>query len=290
MAKSNPLEVLIYKGDSKRAAVICEAMVAGITKCKDRVLKVVPASSYKHGAVKGDVAVFYGLKDTLLQIYKDYTLAGKKTVLIDLGYWGRHDGGRLSGYHRVVANHLHPNYYYQMISHPPDRFLRFNVKLKPQSKEGEFVLLAGMSAKSAWVFGLEPNEFELRMIKEIKKHTDRPILYRPKPSWDGATPLPGTVYSPPDESIDAALGRSSVVVTHHSNVAIDAISAGKACIVPGHGVGVAVSSPFDKIDDPYFPHEAKRHQWLCDIAYTQWNVKEIQEGKPWKHLKHEGLL
>lgn len=289
MAKANKLNVIIYRGNSKRAHVLCEAMVSGVTKAGDKVISVTPAVNYR-GGIHADVAVFYGLKDNLMRVYKEYIAAGKKTILMDLGYWGRTEGGRLSGYHRVVANNLHPNYYYQMITHDSNRFLKFNVDVKPKDVSGDHVLLAGMSEKAAWVFDLKPLEYEKRMITEIRKHTDKPILYRPKPSWKGAAPLPGTTYSPPDEPLQDALDRSFVVVTHHSNVAIDAIVNGKPCIVTGHGVGMAVSTSLDCLEEPYFPYEEKRMKWLSNIAYTQWNVKEIQAGKPWKHLKKEGVL
>lgn len=289
MAKPDKLTVVIYRGDSKRAYTLCEAMVSGITRTGDKVLSVTPAAKYR-GGVHADVAVFYGLKDNLMRIYKEYIAAGKRTILMDLGYWGRTEGGRLCGYHRVVANSLHPNYYYQMSKHSSDRFLKFGLEVKPVDKSGKYVLLAGMSEKAAWVFNLKPLEYEKRMLAEIRKYTDKPILYRPKPSWRGAGPIDGTTYSPPEEDITEALNRSSVIVTHHSNVSIDAILNGKPCIVTGHGVGMAVSSSVDCIEEPYFPYEEKRMRWLSDIAYTQWTVKEIQAGKPWKHLKREGVL
>ncbi len=289
MAKSDSLSVIIYKGDSRRAHAICESMVSGITRAGDRVLKVIPADKYT-GIVGADVAVFYGLKDNLMKVYRDYTKARKKTILVDLGYWGRTDGGRLKGYHRIVANSLHPNYYFQMFKHSSDRFNKFKIEIKPRDKTGKHVLLAGMSEKAAWVYGLKPLQYERYLINEIRKYTDAPIIYRPKPSWKDAKPIPGTIYSPPTDSIEKALLESYLVVSHHSNVAIDAILHGKSCIVSGHGVGMSVSSPFSNIKDPYFPYEEKRHQWLYDIAYTQWSVKEIVDGKPWRHLKKEGLL
>ena len=38
------------------------------------------------------------------------------------------------------------------------------------------------------------------------------------------------------------------------------------------------------IEDVENPRKGEREQLLYNLAYAQWSVQEIKEGKPWKHL------
>jgi len=289
MANPNrKISINIFVDEGRRSATVCQALYQGAhIKCEARLMNV----SRYDGKPDTDVAAFYGLRGRLLNVFNDYVAAGKKAVLVDLGYWGRHDGGRLSGYHKFTVNDHSPLEYFQKRAHGPDRVNRFQIKLKPMKTKGKHILLAGMSGKGAGVFGYGPGEFERKMVEEIRKVTDRPIIYRPKPSWKDAEPIPGTIYSFEEMSIEAELKRSYAVVTHHSNVAIDALIAG----VPAFVMGKSVASPLCRnniasIEDPYYPEDRERQQLINDIAYCQWNIQEMHVGKPWQHMINEGII
>lgn len=271
-------------------------MARGIRACGD-----VPESLWEHEypncftdrILQGkmpDIAVFYGLEGQLPLIFSDYVASGRWAVYVDLGYWGRREGGRWSGYHKVVVNARHPSAYFRAPQHDRKRISRFRGLLaQPWTESGNHILLAGMGDKGALAEGFAPEEWERGAIERIRKVTDRPILYRPKPSWKTARPIPGTLWSDPQQRvIEQELQNCWAVVTHHSNVAVDALVAGIPTFC-WDGVAAGLSSQsFDEIERPLFPDG--RDAWMADLAYTQWSVEEIAAGACWSHLRSEGLI
>jgi hypothetical protein len=145
-----------------------------------------------------------------------------------------------------------------------------------------------MSDKGALAEGYQPEEWERWAIAEIKKYSKRTIVYRPKPSWKGAKPITGTITSGREREVEQDLRNAWAVVTHHSNVAVDALVAGVPAFCWG-GVALEMSlQTLARIEDPHFPDG--RLQWMADIAYTQWSIAEMRTGLPWVHLKKEGLI
>lgn len=282
------IKVEIFYDHGRRSRALCHAMSVGISRCGDKV--ALRSVVEFNGKPQADVAVFYGLRGRLMKVYHTYQEHGRQTVLMDLGYWKRLDGGRLKGYHKFVVNGIQPNRYYQNFKHEPTRLQTMELDIKPHNPEGEYILVAGMSEKSAGVYGMGPQEFEEDVIQALLEDTNTPIVYRPKPSWPDYKPIQGTKLSKPEDKIEDVLKDCKVVITHHSNVAIDAVVAGKPCIVLGDGVGMEMSSTLADLDNLYFPTDEERLQWLQDISYLQWNVSEIRRGKPWQHFKKEELI
>lgn len=266
-----------------RAAIIARAFVEGIQRAGDMAIH---RQALSHSGVEGDAAVFYGFMDPLPRLMQEYNALGKPAVHIDLGYWGRTQGGQMRGYHKVAVNSRHPTAYFQNREHDGSRVRQFGLHLKPWTG-GRHILVAGMSSKHARVEGVAPQSWERDVIQRLQSLTDRPIWFRPKPSDPKAFPLPGTEYAR-GKSLEQCLTNCHAVVTHHSNVAIDGAIAG----VPNFsalGVATAIGkTDFDKIDDPIYPDGRK--QWLKDIAWCQWNVEEMRNGSCWTHLKNEGLI
>lgn len=277
--------VVIYEiPGNPRSESVCKAMREGIRRLGDIV---VPRVASEFSGIEGDVALFYGFEERMRRIFSSYRKAERSVVYIDLGYWGRLNGGRFSGYHKVVVNGRHPTPYFQHRKHTPDRFGVFDIEIREWAP-GSAILIAGMSDRAAVAAGFAPGEWEKDAIEAIGAMSDRPIIYRPKPSWRGAQPLEGAEYSPREQDVTAALHDCHAVVTHHSNVAIDGLVLG----IPAfcwEGVAVPMSlQSLKKIETPAMPDD--REQWLHDIAWCQWNVSEMAAGKTWAHLKNEGLI
>lgn len=281
------LEVAVYQSNRRRSREICEAMAEGIAKIGDCPI-VIDETTYRTPDFK--IAVFYGLAGNLKRAFDEYKVGGRKVVFIDLGFWDRRlkNKNRYEGYHKISINDRHPTTYFQNRAHAADRIARFNLTVQPWRTSGRYILLAGMSAKSSWVEGFAAEEWERSAVKQLAAVTDRPIIYRPKPSCPNARPIKGTRWSPREEELESLLKDCHAVVTHHSNVAVEGLTAG----VPAFcwdGVAKPMSlQEFGKIDQPLHPEG--REQWLADIAYAQWNLEEMREGLPWRHLKDEGLV
>ena len=283
------LNVIIYQDTTnKRARHLCQAMYVGIRKSGDYV--VVQDINCYDNEIKSDVAVIYGLRDRLLQIFHDHC-EQSHIVFMDLGYFKRTIKNKLDGYHKICVNSMHPNNYFQNKKNPDDRLKKLNIITKPFTKTGNHILVAGMSDKSAGVNGYRAEQYEKDVIQRLRKITKRTIIYRPKPSWGGAKPIDTVGYSSSKQKLKEVFKNCWASVTHHSNVAIDSIIAGIPAFIESPCAAFPVSSlGIADIDKPYYPDNDTLYQWLCDLSYAQWTPDEMRSGKLWSYLKYCGAL
>lgn len=286
MAKVRTQPAVLFSG-KYRSRRIRDACCSGL-----RMVGYDPVVIHERDYTKpvGTFAVFYGLAENLMQAFNDHKAAGITFINVDLGYWGRRSGGRYCGYHKMAINGRHPTEYFNNSNQLPNRFLRQGIEIKPwrESDPDDPILLAGMGPKAAEVAGFRCEYWERRTIRELREYTNRPIIYRPKPSWRQAQPIDGTEFSDKNQSIEPLFKKAHAVVTHHSNVAIDGILNGcPAFCTEGAAVPMALQD-FALIEEPIKPEG--RQQWASNIAYTQWNIKEMFIGRPFQHFIKEGLI
>lgn len=286
-------KVVIYEvRDHKRSRIVCDAMAAGIARHGENVCR---KFEHEYINVEGEVAVFYGLGGRLPRVFREYSQTSK-AAYIDLGYWGRKDGNRWAGYHKISINDRHPTAYFQNRKHDGLRSRTFKLRINHwrKAQEKDHILLAGMGDKGAIAEGYEPEEWEQWAIKTIRDYTKRTIIYRPKPSWKRSKPIGGVGFSkekPTQDKIkglEKALENCCAVVTHHSNVAVDGILKGIPAFV-WKGVATPMGSQdLSLIEAPPIPGD--REQWVNDISYCQWNIDEMRKGVAWAALREEGLV
>lgn len=279
-----PLEVTLFQIEGHhRSRIVVQAMARGIRAAGDKPV-IKPATLYRPN---DGVMVFYGLMGPLAKAIRRQQAAGGTAVYVDLGYWGRRRGGRWSGFHKVAVNSRHPTEYFQKRQHDERRFRALGVSLD-EWKEGRHILVAGMGDKGSIAEGFRPGQWECEAIEALKKVTDRPIIYRPKPSWKGAKPIEGTIFSHPKQRIEDVLADCHAVVTHHSNVAVDGLMMGVPAFCFEGVASTLALSDLSQIEHPERPDA--RFQWACDVAHCQFSVEEMTTGIAWTQLKHEGLL
>lgn len=263
-----------FQPDSRRSRHLAHAMAAGA-----RALGIETFLTPDFSAPAGDVGVAYGWRYPGL--FEAYRAAGGHFVYLDLGWWDRKPKADvLGGFHKVAVDGREPGPYFRG-GFGPERFSAHGLRAAPWRASGSHVLLAGMSAKSAKTRGYGPQEWEMAAIERISAVTSRPIIYRPKPSWGDANPIPGTIFSPPGQPVEAVLRDCWAVVTLHSNVAVDALLAGVPVNV-WEGVAADFSTPLAEIEAPRMPDG--RDQLLADIAWCQWTPAEMASGACWRHL------
>lgn len=263
------MRVACLTSHQSRYRQVAAAMAAGIKRCGDEA-NLVPL---EYSAKGMDCAVMYGWKRRhLLRRYPQFVYA-------DLAYWRRDTHYRLSvgGWspHKYVRAGL-----------PADRLDALGVQVHPWRTGGDELLLVGASAKSMEQHGFRYMQWENAMARHLLKLGGK-VVYRPKPSDPMRTPmnLDGVGYD--ERPINEALDAAACVITHHSNTAIDALAHG----VPVYceiGAGAAFSVARDQIPVP--PQAPGREQFLADVAWLQWSVKEMESGAAWAHLKERGLI
>lgn len=238
------------------------------------------------GRPSSDFAAFYGLSNGLHRIFRDYAEINR-LFFADLGYWHRRKRTRWDGYHKVVLNARHPTVYFNTKPRDPSRFASLGVEIKPWRKSGSHIIVAGMSGKAAAMEGLQPEQWERQTIAALRKLTRRKIIYRPKPNWMGARPIPGSVLDKMT-ALELAFEDCHAIVTHHSNVAVDALMAGIPCICPGGVASLLSSHDLADIENPLMPDG--REQWACNLAWTQWSLEEMRNGAMWEYFRTERIL
>lgn len=283
-----PKIVIYYAQGNNRSLLVAQAMLHGARRIGLEV-SYRPSHTYR-GRPDHDVAVFYGLSDRLRDVFRDYRLRDRKAIYIDLGYFGRRQRSRWDGYHKLVCNDRHPTAYFQSRLHQSDRFDSFNIPIQPwrTTSSKKSILVVGMSAKAAAAEGLEPQQWEREAIGKLLKLTRRPIIYRPKPNWDGAKPIAGSIWGGRDTPLDRAFPATHAVVARHSNVAVDALLAGIPCICPHGAASRLAGHDLAEVENPLMPNG--REQWAADLAFTQYSMAEMAEGTAWKYLLREGLI
>ena len=84
------------------------------------------------------------------------------------------------------------------------------------------------------------------------------------------------------EPLAEALGKAHALVTHSSNVAIEAVVAGVPVFVsPSSAAAPMGLSDLSLIETPVYPD---RDQWLAHLAYCQFSFEEIRSGAAWRML------
>lgn len=271
----------ILKGNGLAMRTV-PVMAHGVKVCGAAV-QIFQASEFVHEHVEVfDVAIFWGYVDVCQAIMNGYRNAGKKAIYLDLAYWHR------DTHYKVAVNDRHPTAYFQKVEHDSIRRKRFVGAIRPY-RVRDCILVAGLSPKGAWAEKLEPaGSWESNAVAEIRKYTTRPIIYRPKPTWVGAPPIPDTMYSSSTVPIGVPLSQAMSVVTYHSNVGVDGLVEGAAVFSTKGVASVMGTSDLSKIEDPLYPGD--REQWLNDVSYCQWSLEEMRDGVCWRHILDEGLL
>lgn len=275
---------VFFSPASARSKMLAKAMQQGIIRSGDKA-RLVNSLTFD-GTINADAAVFYGLSshlDKVFKVYREKSVA----VYIDLGYWQRRINSKYDGYHKVSVNNRHPTAYFQNRQHDAARFKSLGIEIQPWREGGTSILLAGMSAKASQAEGFATEQWERNAARTIRIGTKMPIYYRPKPSWTGARIIQGTLFQRNLE-LAQAFHDCHAVVTHHSNVAVDAVLAGVPVFCTEGVASLMGCTDLTKILQPVRPDG--REQWAADLAWTQFTPTEMANGLPWRVLKAEGVV
>ncbi len=282
------MRVAFLHSDKPRERILADAFLMGARKHGHETFAVALGS--EEMAASYDVVAMVGVKSNL--IYHQQRRRGVRVVMMDKGYArGNIKGGQIRKweYWRVSVDAHSPTARLDRRSFPSDRWNRLGLEVAPWREAGSHILLAGSSAKYHEFHGMkDPTTYNRGVVRTLRGLTDRQIVYRPKPSWQDATPLLKTRYSGPGETIYSALSGAWATVTHGSNVCFESMLLGVPCIILGDGVTKPISSTnLDDIEAPRLASEAERMSLLHALAYYQWTEREFAEGDAWAFLGGE---
>jgi hypothetical protein len=152
---------------------------------------------------------------------------------------------------------------------PPDRFRELDLNIEPWRKSGREIIVCPPTEYFMHAHGC-PDWLETT-LERLRMLTDRPIIVREKPApGEGVTPLP------------KALETAHALVTHSSNVAIEAACLGTPVFVAPESAAAPIGrTDLADIEIPAYPD---RQEWLAHLAYNQFSFEEIGDGRAWHML------
>jgi hypothetical protein len=207
-------------------------------------------------------AAMYGILRGTENIIQQCEWVGRDYYYVDHGYIG---SGHYSGYYRVTKNARQakiPN----NPEYPRDRQEKLGVKLRPWRRHGKHVLVIPITGAVGDFYGIQQDLWLQTAMSEVAKVTDRQIQ----------TKIKGL------GNLEDALKDCWCVVTHSSNVAVNALIEGIPVITLGESVCGSMSWNFPDIEKPHWP---EREWWLRAVCYNQWTLDEMRSGECWRNVK-----
>lgn len=155
-----------------------------------------------------------------------------------------------------------------------DRFKKLDVSIEPWRRSGRSIIVCPPTDFFAAAHGCE-NWLE-ETLTQLRLETDRPIVVRAKPqAGEKSVPL------------REALRDAHALVTHSSNVAIEAACLGTPVFVSPTSAAAPIGwTDIGKIETPRYP---TRDGWLAHLAWSQFTFEEFANGEAWRNIQmHEG--
>lgn len=270
--------LVFFASDKPREQELSRNFISGAKrhgwKCEVR-----PLSPEAPNLTGLDAIAMVGVKSK--RLFDAAKRAGVIPIMLDKGYVRtRAEGSRVWEFWRVAVDGHHPTRTLMLRKRSADRWNALHLQTQSWHRSGSHILIAGSSAKYHAFYDLpEPNAYYSQLVDDIRERTDRPIVYRPKPSYRDAVPIEGTRFSSDEETIADALWGAHCLVTHGSNACFEAALLGVPSIILGDGVAAPISSrDLDMVERAPC---GKREQWLANLAYCQWTEQEMREGTAW---------
>lgn len=240
-----------------------------------------------------DVAViwsvlFHGRMAGNKPIWDYYRKTGRNVIVLEVG------GIKRGTTWKVGLNGINRDAYFGPSNRDGVRSCNLGLELKPWRTNGEYILMCGQHDKSLQWQGMpRMSQWFLQIYNEIRKHTDRPIIFRPHPRCRLEHIERGLkyVYRQDPRHIDGTyddfdMGFDNVwaTISHSSNPGIHSVIQGIPSFVSHHSLAYDVANDIDFLHDIEKPCMSERQQWLNDYAWTEYTVEEIANGLPLKHL------
>lgn len=283
------------KDEIKHQAYAISTALRDATKLYKDDFEVVHNATFQDIDYDVDVACIWGLMGNAPQIVSRYTARNKHVVMFDKALI-RHLGAGGHGTFRVGIDGPSPIKYMMRVPRSFERFERRRIdianRVGGQSILRPHVLYCGSSQKYCDYYDLgEANAYAENLFQQLREIAKKiSIVYRPKPSWQGAREIEGTRFSGSGTTLKRELEKANLLITHGSAASVEAIVAG----VPVIALGPCAARPVAGLEitnetvlDPYFPSDPARYQWLWNLAYCQWNVDELQSGEAWGFIRNE---
>ena len=195
---------------------------------------------------------------------------------------------------KVGLNGINRDAYFGDSNNDDSRKRLLGLEVKPWRTSSKYILLCGQHDKSLQWQGMPSmSNWFLNTYDEIRKHTDRPIIFRPHPRCRLEHIERGLKHVYRQEprhvngtydSFDMGFNDIHCTISYSSNPGIHSIIEGVPAFVSTHSLAYDVANDIDFLHDIENPVMPDRTQWLNDYAHTEYTIDEISQGIPLKRL------
>jgi hypothetical protein len=152
-----------------------------------------------------------------------------------------------------------------------DRLKRLSLDIQPWRKKGRSIVVCPPT--EYFIAAHDCADWLEKTLATLRLETDRPIIVREKPKA-------GEAFVP----LAKALRNAHALVTHSSNVAIEAACLGTPVFVSSTSAAAPIGqTDIGLIETPRYP---ERDAWLAHLAYSQYSIGEIRDGTAWNIIKY----
>lgn len=241
--------------------------------------------------MNADVAViwsvlFHGRMASNKLVWEQYRRTGRKVIVLEVG------GIKRGTTWKVGLNGINRDAYFGDMGNDNTRANLLGLGLKPWNTAGEYILICGQHNKSLqWQDMPSMSNWFIQTYDKIRKHTDRPIIFRPHPRCRLDHIERGLRYVERQEprkidgtydDFDMYFNNIFCTISWSSNPGIHSIINGVPAFVGPSSIAYPVANNnLANIENPNMP---ERQQWLNDYAWTEYTVEEITNGLPLKRL------
>lgn len=235
--------------------------------------------------------LFHGRMSRNRSVWDHCQRTGQSVIVLEVG------GIKRGTTWKVGLRGINRDAYFGDSGNDGTRAQKLGLNFKPWRTDGEYILIAGQHDRSLqWQNQPSMSNWFLHTYDEIRKHTDRPIIFRPHPRCRLPEIERGLKYVYRQEprhidgtydDFDMAFDNIWATVNWCSNPGIHSILAGVPSFVSTHSLAYDVGNDIDFLHDIENPLIPDRTQWLNDYAWTEYTVDEIAQGLPLKVLTNK---
>jgi hypothetical protein len=215
----------------------------------------------------------------------------KPTIVLEVG------GIKRGTTWKVGLNGINRDAYFGEQDNDRSRADSLGLGCKPWRSNGDFILICGQHDKSLQWQNMPPmSNWFLEIYDEIRKYTERPIVFRPHPRCrlDHIERGLKNVYRQEPNHIantyddfDMEFGNVWATISYSSNPGTHSCINGVPAFVSTHSLAYNISNDIDFLFDIENPMMPDRQQWLNDYAHTEYTLEEISQGLPLKNLTNK---
>jgi len=230
--------------------------------------------------------LFHGRMRGNQTVWQNAQAKSKPVIVLEVGGIKRNDTWK------VGINGINRDAYFGDGGRDSVRADLLGLELKPWTNSGEFILVCGQHDKSLQWQNLPPmSNWVVNTIDQLRKYTNRPIIFRPHPrcrlahiekEFDNVFRQDPKYIKDSYDDFDLSFDNIWATVSWSSNPGIHSVINGVPAFVGPSSLAYDVANTdYAEIENPKRP---ERQQWLNNYAWTEFTADEISLGLPLKRL------